>query len=70
MCSFYHARQVVGSHDIDAELCSLLWEHEGKCHVVTRNQHADAISVFLQAAHTMALRLFRDVDSHAAPVEQ
>ena len=41
---------VVGKHTLDDELCALMWTHHGRCSIVTRNSHRDAIGAFL-AAH-------------------
>lgn len=42
-------RPEVGKHLIDDELLALLWRYVGQCEIVTRNQHTDAIRIFLDA---------------------
>ena len=41
---------VVGKHLIDEELLVLLWRYSGRCELVTRNGHTDAIRAFLNAS--------------------
>lgn len=40
---------IIGKHTVDTDLLSLFWHFPGKCAVVTRNSHKEAILAFLKA---------------------
>jgi hypothetical protein len=43
------ASPVFGKDSVDVDLCSLLWQHQGTCAIVTRNSHVQEIRDFLTA---------------------
>ena len=64
---------IIGKHQPDEELLSLLWRHAGLCEIVTRNAHVQAIRAFLDAhgappADQLPIRTVRKGESKAEHV--